>query len=340
MKSNLIFIPSEWKYVKEELYLRADGSTGFRGNMNAGRFKIENLAPADFDNDAVNKQWVDQNTLNEEEFTNLTSKFIRSNAENNVDMSNARIVKLGMPVHSTDAVSKQWVDQNTLNEEEFTNLTSKFIRTNSENNVDMNSGRILKLGMPVDSTDAVNKQWVEENTLNKKEGDTLIENLNFLKLDSDNNLDMNNSRVVNLGLPQVATDAVNKSYCDGNVLFMYGQTVIDKNKQLKFYDLRSNLSEMSKSLVAQSNASFIFELWLRLKENKSTAFTMTFLKDEEVIFSKYYSYEYVQVENSSEFLSFIEYFKVGNKLVVNVAANRNVDITYYLRISRLQIQHE
>ena len=217
MKSVNIFIPSEWTSAKSQAdnYLKADGSNSFTANLNANGYSIENVREPTFENDTVNKGWIEKY---------------------------------------------------------------------------------------------------------------------FLKIKDDGTVDAKNARLTNLHPPASVNDAVTKT----DTLFCAGKVFLVREKRLLFDKVYSSMTEIGENMTFTQNIIAKVELWLRLDENKATTFTVDFCKNRDIIFSKYYSYNAINLESSSEFCSFIEPFSKTDKFAINVAADMSTVISYHLNISSIK----
>lgn len=219
MTSIKIFIPSEWSIQrKPESYLKTDGSNSFTGNLNANGHTIENLGDPIFDNDVVNKAWLEK-------------YFLKFKDDGTVDVKNARLTNLQPPVHVNDAA-----------------------------------------------------------TLTRPEA-----------------------------------------------LFCSGKVFLVREKRLVFDKVYTSMPEIGVDLTFLQKVTVKVELWIRLDENRATSFSVDFCKNRGIIFSKYYNYDPVNLESSSEHCSFVEAFANTDKFAINVSANMTVLLSYYLNISSLKI---
>ena len=197
-------------------------------NSNANG-RITNLSTPITQMDAANKEYVDVNDNHLEgridSLAIVTASGVGLNAvvANNSN-ADGRITNLWMPINSTDATNKNYVDSNDSllagRIDSLSNVTTSGIGLNTvvANNSNAD-GRITNLWNPINSTDATNKKYVDNN-------DSLltirIDSLSAITTSGIglNTVVANNSnadgRITNLWNPINSTDATNKDYVDSN----------------------------------------------------------------------------------------------------------------------------
>ena len=168
-------------------------SSGLTVNSNIDMkdtYRILNLkSPSDADEPAT-KQYAD-------------SKFLDRGGDRgmiaNLVLNNHRIKRVAEPTSSTDATTKNYVD----------NLARTTLTTaTTSRNLDMqNRYRITNLQSPVDPHEPSTKQYVD-NTFLERDGSYPM----------TGNLKMGNHKITGLIPPTVATDATTKKYVDDNIL--------------------------------------------------------------------------------------------------------------------------
>ena len=213
-------------------------------------------------------------------------------------------------------IPNEWVTQRK---------SESYLRTDGSNcftgNLNANSYKIENLGDPTFDNDVANKAWVEKF---------------FLKVKDDGTVDVKNARLTNLQPPVNVNDAaiLNKS----DELFCSGKVFLVREKRLVFEEVYSSMPEIAVDLTFLLKATVKVELWMRLDENRATSFSVDFCKNRDIIFSKYYIYNPINLESSSEYCSFIETFANNDKFAINVGADRTALLSYYLKISSLKIE--
>ncbi len=110
-----------------------------------------------------------------------------------LDANNYRISNLGTATQLNDAISLSQANQTYL------------ARTGGSmtGNIFMGGNLISDVGNAISNNDAVNKQYVDDNTIAKP---------------IDENLNMNSFKITNVAAPVDTSDAVNKSYFDNNAV--------------------------------------------------------------------------------------------------------------------------
>lgn len=86
----------------------------------------------------------------------LGNKDLDDPINQNINMSNHKIINLSSPTNPKDAVNKEYVDN-----KRFTSDLS----LSSTGPINMNNNAINNLPSPVNPTDAVNKEYVDDNTI-------------------------------------------------------------------------------------------------------------------------------------------------------------------------------
>lgn len=181
-------------------YFRKDGSTALEGNVDLNGFKLVNVATPTDAADAVNKAYVDSAVS-----TDLTVFVLRDGSRpmtGDFNLDGNRVT--GLPsaeVDPSDAVS--YAGLNTI-------VSASTLLLDGSNamsgNLLMDGNLIKDVGNPVDTTDAVNKQYVD--------------GLEVLSLRRDGSrsmtaaLDMSANKVVNVATPTDPADAATKLYVD------------------------------------------------------------------------------------------------------------------------------
>jgi len=208
------------------------------GTLDMGNNQIKNLQAPNLLNDAATKYYADFMDTKKLSLTGGTMTghlFMENNAI--LDMGNSRIARLAFPALSTDAASKQYVDQQTIPRwggdvygdlymmdfKTITNLRTPTAGSDAANkayvdgyalaksggsmtgSLSMGSNKLTLLAAPTNTTDATNKVYVDTADANKvsKLGDTF-----------DGNLSMGGYKLTNVPTPIANTDASNKAYVD------------------------------------------------------------------------------------------------------------------------------
>lgn len=199
-----------------------------------------------------------------------------------------------------------------------------YLKTDGSNSftghLNANGYKIENLGDPTLDNDVVNKAWIEKY---------------YLKLKDDGTVDAKNARLTNLHPPVNANDAA--VFTKTEELFCSGKVFLVREKRLVFDKVYNTMPEIGIDLTFLQKVTAKVEVWIRLDENRATSFSVDFCKNRGIIFSKYYNYDPINLESGSEHCSFLETFANNDKFAINVAANMTVLLSYYLRISSLNV---
>lgn len=143
------------------------------GDIDIQYKRLCNVADAVFEEDAVNLNTLKQNSLCQID-------------DIHYDAISRKIINLAPPKLPTDAVIKSYVD------EKLPVITNEIC--------DFNGFRLINIGYPETTTDAVNKEFILKE----------IENKCFKKTKSE--VDFEKLRLTNIATPLDMTDAINKEY--------------------------------------------------------------------------------------------------------------------------------
>jgi hypothetical protein len=154
--------------------------------------------------------------------------------QENLNANNYRISNLGTATQLNDAVSLSQANQTYL------------ARTGGSmsGNIFMGGNLISNVGAPIDDGDAVNKLYIDTNTIAKP----INEDLN-----------MNSYRITNLPSPQATGDAINKAFFDTNAV----QNPLTSNLSCNGFEINQITSLRAKPgspLQIQLNASSILSI--------------------------------------------------------------------------------
>lgn len=240
-----------------------------------------------------------------------------------------------------------------------------YLRTDGRNglaaNMNANNFRLENVGQPKSENDSTTKIWVEDNTMNKSEVLSLIDTLNFLKCDAEGNVDMKSSRITNLPSPVSSYDAVPKNYLDSLInqlttdrLLCHGREVIASNQKFTITDMMTELGDrsvfpanqsnsqdghnMTQSVEFDANILAKIEVWLHLRQMAGASIIIDFLKNEDLIFSKFFSCGSERMENAAEFCSHVGVFDKGDIFSIAAETSKPVDVEFYLQISNFVVK--
>ena len=192
--------PATKKYVDDlqTQYIDKRGNIKFDRNINVGNHRIFAVKDPKKDYEATNKKYVDD----------TITKRLQEEKDNFLPQ---------------DPATKEYVDEAIKQVAGGDILVSKegvFIKANGHYRatapLDIDNHKMENLPDPVDDKDAVNKKYIDEivENLTLKQG-LIRENGGFNLVDSYINMNFNNVR--NVGLPKDESDAVPRSFLDGEI---------------------------------------------------------------------------------------------------------------------------
>jgi Domain of unknown function (DUF2341) len=159
--------------------------------------------------------FVRKYVVSEPVFTSSSTTFIL-NVSTDINLSNSKIIQLSNPVNAQDAVTKNYVDSNTLNQNAGDARYLKLSGGTMTGILDMNNRKITNLTIgsitnPGDAAAVANVNAVV-NTICSTQGGNAV---TCLRCDGQNNptanLTMNNFRLTNLGNATSSSDAINSN---------------------------------------------------------------------------------------------------------------------------------
>jgi len=194
------------------IYVNQSGDT-MAGDLNMNFNKLTNAQLQDClvhmtsaslpDDSIISKAYLDQR------LTGLDAIYVNEagdTIDGEISMGRHKITNLRRPENATDAVNKDYADRHR---DWFTFGENKL---QIHKSVDMNSKKITEVADPTVSTDVVNKKYVDSaiQMNNRRFNNHLT--LESTKLGVKLPIDMNSSRITEVGDPVDDTDAVNKKY--------------------------------------------------------------------------------------------------------------------------------
>ena len=220
-------------YVDNKALL-VDGSNKMLGALNMDNRRVENLAPARHGySDAVRSLHL--NTF----FFDLNTNDGKIEAQNPIDMKNEKISNLAEGTDNSDAITKHQLETGLAPKADKTELSNYLKRDGTVSvtgNFDFGDNIITKVGNGSQSTDVVNKGYIDTALATKPNVNQVV--LRDGSQDMTGDLDMNNKKIVNLADPIGANDVTNKAYVDsevGKTLKLDGSgvmtSVLDMNNQ-------------------------------------------------------------------------------------------------------------
>ena len=202
-------------YVDSEVNktLKLDGSSSMLGALNMDNRRIENVAPARHGfSDAVSSLHL--HTF----FFDLNTNDGKIEAQNPIDMKNEKISNLAEGTDNSDAITKHQLETGLAPKADKTELSNYLKRDGTVSvtgNFDFGDNIITKVGNGSQSTDVVNKGYIDTELAAKPNINQVV--LRDGSQDMTGNLDMNNKKIVNLADPIGANDVTNKAYVDSEV---------------------------------------------------------------------------------------------------------------------------
>jgi len=190
------------------------------------------------------------------ELQNLSEVLTKSN-----NAGGLKITNLGVPVATTDAATKGYVDAQNANQ----NLTSILSTGN-----DAGAKQIKNLAAPTDAADAATKSYVDTQISNDLDKDPTNELQTLGQVLTKSN-DANANKITNLATPTANNDATNKLYVDNVIATTYafkvpysftnpGGSLVNQvvNFGTDIYDDFSVTVTTSSRFIAPTNGTYMF----------------------------------------------------------------------------------
>ena len=196
-------------YVDNKALL-VDGSNKMLGALNMDNRRIENVAPARHGfSDAVSSLHL--HTF----FFDLNTNDGKIEAQNPIDMKNEKISNLAEGTDNSDAITKHQLQTGLAPKADKTELSNYLKRDGTVSvtgNFDFGDNIITKVGNGSQSTDAVNKGYIDTALATKPNVNQVV--LRDGSQDMTGNLNMSQKKIVNLADPTGRNDAAGKGYVD------------------------------------------------------------------------------------------------------------------------------
>ena len=232
------------------IYLKKDGSVALSGNLDLGDNEIVNVKEATSGSHAVNLTQLnsesfkclhktggdmtgdirmDNNSIYEiKNVENDTSavnrKYVNDELDKKLDqnkdfsMGNNKITSLRNPDDSNELVNKSYVDQKVSQAGGSVDLTPYLKRDGTVSvtgDFDFGDNKITKVGNGSQSTDVVNKGYVDTELFAKPNVNQVV--LRDGSQDMAGNLNMSLNKIIDCGQPTGTRDVTNKAYVDFEV---------------------------------------------------------------------------------------------------------------------------
>ena len=196
-------------YVDNKALL-VDGSNKMLGALNMDNRRIENVAPARHGfSDAVSSLHL--HTF----FFDLNTNDGKIEAQNPIDMKNEKISNLAEGTDNSDAITKHQLETGLAPKADKTELSNYLKRDGTVSvtgNFDFGDNIITKVGKGSQSTDVVNKGYIDTALAAKPNVNQVV--LRDGSQDMTGNLNMSQKKIVNLADPTGRNDATGKGYVD------------------------------------------------------------------------------------------------------------------------------
>ena len=196
-------------YVDNKALL-VDGSNKMLGALNMDNRRIENVAPARHGfSDAVSSLHL--TTF----FFDLNTNDGKIEAQNPIDMKNEKISNLAEGTDNSDAITKHQLETGLAPKADKTELASYLKRDGTVSvtgDFDFGDNKITKVGNGSNSTDVVNKGYIDTALAAKPNANQVVLRDGTQEMTGD--LDMSNKKIKNLADPTGVNDAAGKGYVD------------------------------------------------------------------------------------------------------------------------------
>ena len=196
-------------YVDNKALL-VDGSNKMLGALNMDNRRVENIAPARHgQSDAVSSLHLHNF------YFDLNTNDGKIEAQNPIDMKDQKISNLAEGTDNSDAITKHQLETGLAPKADKTELSNYLKRDGTVSvtgNFDFGDNIITKVGNGSQSTDVVNKGYIDTALAAKPNTNQVV--LRDGSQDMTGNLNMSQKKIVNLADPTGRNDATGKGYVD------------------------------------------------------------------------------------------------------------------------------
>ena len=196
-------------YVDNKALL-VDGSNKMLGALNMDNRRVENIAPARHgQSDAVSSLHLNNF------YFDLNTNDGKIEAQNPIDMKDQKISNLAEGTDNSDAITKHQLETGLAPKADKTELSNYLKRDGTVSvtgNFDFGDNIITKVGNGSQSTDVVNKGYIDTELFSKPNVNQVV--LRDGSQDMTGNLNMSQKKIVNLADPTGRNDATGKGYVD------------------------------------------------------------------------------------------------------------------------------
>lgn len=226
-------------------YMKTNVITLINNSFNADKKSISNLGDPQYLLDAVNKSYVDKR---------IPTKVKTSAA---YSFENNRLIQVAPPINKLDAVNLDYMRQNTikLTKDGYFDADNRIIERlpspkhprDVANKIyvddklpiycfdeklqqsccDFKKARLINVSNPIDSTDVVNVQTLQEvkQVIRRDYERYINNNIYYTRRKEDNSLDFKEARLTNIGIPENDNDAVTKNYLHKQLNIIYERLI-------------------------------------------------------------------------------------------------------------------
>ena len=193
--------------------LQLNGSNAMTGPLNMDNRRIENVGPGRHGTtDVLTHLQLEAFYLD----LNTNSGFIE--AQNPIDMKNEKISNLAEGTDNSDAITKHQLETGLAPKADKTDLNNYLKRDGSisvTSDFDFGDNKITKVDNGTQSTDVVNKGYVDTELFAKPNVNQVV--LRDGSQDMTGNLNMSLNKIINCGQPTGTRDVTDKAYVDFEV---------------------------------------------------------------------------------------------------------------------------
>ena len=232
------------------IYLKKDGSAALSGNLDLGNNKIVNVEEATSGTDVVNFTQLNNELYKyphesggdmtgdirmnnnsiygignvENDTSAVNRKYVNDELDKKLDknkdfsMGNNKITSLRNPDDSNELVNKSYVDQKVSQAGGSVDLTPYLKRDGTVSmtgKFDFGDNIITKIGNGTQSTDVVNKGYIDTELFAKPNVNQVV--LRDGSQEMAGNLNMSLNKIIDCGQPTGTRDVTNKAYVDSEV---------------------------------------------------------------------------------------------------------------------------
>ena len=251
------------------------------GDYDMQNKKLRNVGSPQTNNDATTKSYVDTEV-------NKTLKLDGSNAMTGaLNMDNRRISNLAEGTDNSDAITKHQLETGLAPKADKTELSNYLKRDGTVSvtgNFDFGDNIITKVGNGSQSTDVVNKGYIDTELFSKPNVNQVV--LRDGSQDMTGNLNMSQNKITNLKKASGGTDAVNwsqmleeqRKYLHSTGGTMQGDINLNQNSIYNIKNVSNDTSAVNKAYVDQkvSQAGGSVDLTPYLKKDGSISMTGNF----------------------------------------------------------------